>query len=151
MPKDEFIRKHKPLTKKEVVEKFHEMRKVKKEMTTDAAVLEQNLLEFNRITDPLIDPETEKVLCWIRRPTMEELEKFIPAELLEYRNTPEEIPKSTMEKYKDFQFEMMANLIENPKKSADWWKKNSNLVFQQLFQLHLQGVMEDLGITAENF
>jgi len=151
MPKDEFIRKHKPLTKKEVVEKFHEMRKVKKEMTTDAAVLEQNLLEFNRITDPLIDPETEKVLCWIRRPTMEELEKFIPAELLEYRNTPEEIPKSTMEKYKDFQFEMMANLIENPKKSADWWKKNSNLIFQQLFQLHLQGVMEDLGITAENF
>ena len=151
MPKDEFIRKHKPLTKKEVVEKFHEMRKVKKEMTTDAAILEQNLLEFNRITDPLIDPETEKVLCWIRRPTMEELEKFIPAELLEYRNTPEEIPKSTMEKYKDFQFEMMANLIENPKKSADWWKKNSNLVFQQLFQLHLQGVMEDLGITAENF
>jgi len=151
MPKDEFIRKHKPLTKKEVVEKFHEMRKVKKEMTTDAAVLEQNLLEFNRITDPLIDPETEKVLCWIRRPTMEELEKFIPAELLEYRNTPEEIPKSTMEKYKDFQFEMMANLIENPKKSANWWKKNSNLVFQQLFQLHLQGVMEDLGITAENF
>ena len=127
------------------------MRKVKKEMTTDAAVLEQNLLEFNRITDPLIDPETEKVLCWIRRPTMEELEKFIPAELLEYRNTPEEIPKSTMEKYKDFQFEMMANLIENPKKSADWWKKNSNLVFQQLFQLHLRSVMEDLGITAENF
>jgi len=120
-------------------------------MTTDAAVLEQNLLEFNRITDPLIDPETEKVLCWIRRPTMEELEKFIPAELLEYRNTPEEIPKSTMEKYKDFQFEMMANLIENPKKSANWWKKNSNLVFQQLFQLHLRSVMEDLGITAENF
>ena len=151
MPKDEFIRKHKPLTKKEVVEKFHEMRKVKKEMTTDAAILEQNLLEFNRITDPLIDPETEKVLCWIRRPTMEELEKFIPAELLEYRNTPEEIPKSTMEKYKDFQFEMMANLIENPKKSADWWKKNSNLIFQQLFQLHLRSVMEDLGITAENF
>lgn len=149
--KKELIRKHKPITKKEVKERFKEMKRIKDEMTTDATVLEQNLKKFNEITDPLVDPETGAALCWIRRPTAEELEGMIPTELLEYRNTPEKVPKEITKKYKDFQFKMMANIINIPKKDAKWWKKNANQVFQMLFQMHLRGVMEDLGISAENF
>lgn len=151
MVKKDFIKKHKPLTKEAVRRKMKEMAEVKKEMTTEAAVLEKNLLEFNRIVDPLIDPETEKVLCWIRRPTQAEWEEMVPAELLEYRNKPEEVPLEVLNKYKDFTFEMMAKLITTPKHDAEWWKAHANLVFQQLFQIHLSGILDELGIAAENF
>jgi hypothetical protein len=147
----ELIRKHGTLTPKEIRKRFKEMKKMKETMTTDAAVLEQNMMEFNKTTDPLVDPESGKPLCWIRRPTTDELEALIPAELLEYRNKPDEVPESVMKKYKDFQFQMMAQLIDIPKKPASWWKKNANLVFQQLFQMHLTGILKDLGISAENF
>ena len=148
---EKIIRRHKSLTKADVKQKFQEMKQIKQKLTQDAAVLEKNLENFNKIVDPLVDPETDKVLCWIRRPTSEELESLIPAELLEYRGRPNEVPSDVMNKHKDFQFAMMASLIGNPKRSANWWKKRANQVFQRLFQLHLQGVMEDLGIMAENF
>lgn len=147
----ELLKKHKPLTPSQVKKKFKEMKQIKSKMTQDAAVLEKNLMQFNKTVDPLVDPESDKVLCWIRRPTTDELETLIPAELLEYRGRPEEVPPEVMQKYKDFQFDMMANLIEKPKKDAAWWKKNANLIFQRLFEMHLRGVMEDLGIMAENF
>jgi hypothetical protein len=151
MSKEEFIRKHKPLTKKEIEEKFKLQEEAKKSMTTDAVVLEKNLMDFNKISDPLIDPATGKVLCWIRRPTQQEWEEMLPTELLEYKNKLEEIPTDIWTKYKDLQFEMMAKLIVNPEHTAQEWKERSNLVFQQLFQIHLAGILELLGITAENF
>jgi hypothetical protein len=147
----ELIQKHKPMTKKELVQTFRDQAEMKSKMTTDASVLEQNLINFNKIEDPLLDPETGNPLCWIRRPTAIEFDKMIPTELLEYKNKPEEVPDNIMKKYQDFQFDMMANLIENPKHDAQWWKEHSNLVFQSLFQKHLTGILEDLGINAENF
>ena len=63
----------------------------------------------------------------------------------------DKIPVEVSKKYQDFQFEMMANLITKPKHDVKFWKEHSNLVFQQLFQLHLSGILEDLGISAENF
>lgn len=147
----EIIKRYKPLTKADVKKKFREMKQIKSQISQDAAVLEKNLMEFNRTIDPLIDPESEKVLCWVRRPTTDELESLIPAELLEYRGRPDEVPAEVMQRHKDFQFKMMADLIEKPKKTVVWWKKHANLIFQRLFEMHLQGVMEDLGIMAENF
>jgi len=148
----EFIRKHKPLTKDEITKKFKEQDEAKKAMTTDALILEKNLTEFNKITDPLVDPASGNVLCWIRRPTQQEWEAMLPSEILEYKGkTFEEIPNEIWTKYKDFQFEMMAKLIVTPEHSAQEWKERSNLVFQQLFQIHLAGILELLGISAENF
>jgi len=147
----ELIRKYKPLTKAEIVQRFKAMKEMRKDMTTDAATLEKNLVAFNDTVDPLVDPETGKCLCWVRRPTTKELEDLIPSELMEYRNTPDKVPAKIMKKYENFQFKMMAKLIEKPKKSAEWWKEHANLVFQHLFQVHLNSVMQDLGITAENF
>lgn len=145
------LKKYKPLTPSQVKKKFKEMKRIKKELTQDAAILEKNLMQFNQTIDPLVDPESEKVLCWVRRPTTDELETLIPAELLEYRGRPNDVPPEVMQKHRDFQFKMMANLIEKPKKDVEWWKKHANLIFQRLFEMHLQGVMEDLGIMAENF
>ena len=149
--KEKLIRKFKPISKKEVTKRFKEMKEIKDEIATDATVLEQNLKNFNKITDPLVDPESGAALCWIRRPTADELETMIPSDLLEYRNTPDKVPKEIMKRHENFQFKMMAAIIDVPKKDAKWWKKNANQVFQMLFQMHLRGVMEDLGISAENF
>lgn len=147
----EFLKKHKPKTRAELKKQFQDMENAKKDMTTNSTILEQNLKKFNSIEDPLLNPVNDEVLCWIRRPTSAELETLVPAELLKYQNSPEDVPQHITDKYKDFQFQMMSNLITNPKKDADWWKLNANLVFQQLFQIHLQNVMEQLGISAENF
>src|SRR3990170_4498145 len=144
----ELITKHKPLTKKEVVQTFRDQAEMKSKMTTNAAELEANLVNFNKIVDPLVNPvepdPNKAVLCWIRRPTASEFDKMIPIELLEYKNKPDEVPDEIMKKYQDFQFDMMANLIENPKHEAQWWKEHANLVFQSLFQKHLTGILEDL-------
>lgn len=150
-PTKELIQRHKPMTKKQVTEHFEIMREMKKNITTDAVVLEQNLAKFNEIEDPLFDPETKQPLCWIRRPTQSEFEAMIPVDMLEYRDSLDAVPEDIKKKYQNFQFEMMANLITKPKHDVQWWKEHSNLVFQQLFQLHLSGILEDLGISAENF
>jgi hypothetical protein len=148
----QLIQKHKPLNKKELLENFQEQKKIRQSFTTDAVELEKNLMNFNKIIDPMINPdEPDNALCWIRRPTTAQLEKMLPAELMAYKNDPNAIPVDIMKKNENFQFEMMAELIELPKHNAQWWKENSNLVFQSLFQKHLTGVLEDLGINAENF
>lgn len=148
---DKVLSRHKALSKAELKKRFEDMSRIKKTLTKDAAILEKNLMDFNKILDPLIDPESTKVLCWIRRPATKELENMIPEELLKYRGKPEEVPLDLMQKHQDFQFKMMANLIENPKKDAEWWKANANFVFQRLFEIHLGTVMADLGIMTENF
>jgi hypothetical protein len=56
-----------------------------------------------------------------------------------------------MKKYSDHQFDIMALLIEKPKHDAKWWKENSNLIFQELFQIHLTEVYRKLGLMVENF
>ena len=145
------LEKHKPLSRAELKKKFGEMKQIKSELTQDAAVLEKNLMAFNKTLDPLCDLESGNVLCWVRRPTAKELEEMIPEELLKYRGKPEAVPTELMQKHKDFQFTMMAILIEKPKKNTEWWKQNANLVFQRLFEMHLETVMSDLGIMTENF
>ena len=147
-----FIHKHKSLTKKEVEARIKERARIKKGLTTDAAILERNLAKFNEIVDPLMDPETEQILCWIRRPTQSEWEEIVPTELLEYRGEEfEDIPQKVLDKFTDQQFNMMESLIVNPKHDAKWWKIHANLVFQRLFSLHLSGILEELGIETGNF
>jgi hypothetical protein len=148
---NQLIQKHKPMTKADVFNNFKEQAEMKKRITTNAVELEANLTKFNNIVDPLIDPESGDALVWIRRPTTAQLEALVPSELLEYKSNPEACPSEIMKKYENFQFEMMADLITNPKHNAKYWKENTNLIFQGLFQKHLNGVLEDLGINSENF
>jgi hypothetical protein len=147
----DFIKKHKPLTRKDMEEKFKEMAKSKEQYSQDVAELENNLKDFNAITDPLVDPATNKPLCWVRRPSQAEWETMIPKELFEYRNQPESIPPDVINKYNDMTFDLMSKVIVKPTHDAAWWKQNSNTVFIRLFQMHLQMVFNELGMNAENF
>jgi chromosome segregation ATPase len=135
----------------EIKAEIKAMEEAKKQYTQDVTKLEANLKKFNETLDPLIDPATNEPLCWVRRPSQEEWEAMIPAELFEYENI-EDVPKDTVNKIKDRQFEMMATLIMIPKHDAEWWKKNSsNLVFQELFQMHIVEVYRKLGVLVGNF
>lgn len=145
-----FVREH-AKTPEEIKAEIKAMEEAKKQYTQDVSKLEANLKAFNNTLDPLIDPATNEPLCWVRRPTQEEWEAMIPAELFEYENI-EDVPKDVISKIKNRQFEMMAELIAIPKHDAEWWKKNSsNLVFQELFQMHIVEVYRKLGVLVGNF
>lgn len=144
----EILKKHKPLSRKEIEKRLKEREAIKAKLTTDAAELERNLMEFNKRLDPLIDPITKKVLCWIRHPTQKEWDEMFPEELVKYGDN---VPVDVLEKYRDLEFELMAKIIEKPKHDAQWWKEHANLVFRRLFQSYLTELYEVLGIKAENF
>lgn len=146
-----FLKKHKPLTTEEIKKQFDDKEKAKKQYTTDSAALESEIDNFNKMSDPLVNPATGKALCWIRRPTQIEWESMLPPELLQYRNNPNGIPPEVSAKYQDMTFDLMAKIIETPKHDAKWWKEHSNLMFIQLFQMHLNQLMQELGMLTENF
>lgn len=148
--KRSFLKRHRSLSREEVVKRLREMEEIKQQYETDSASLESNIKDFNLQTDPLIDPITGKALCWVRRPTQDELERLVPTELTKYESLAE-VPEEIQEKYANVQFKMMAQLIEKPKKDSAWWKKNANMVFQELFQLHLIDIYKKLGLLIENF
>jgi len=150
-PKRSFLEKHPPKSPQELADTVKRIEEAKKKYTQDVSALEQNLKDFNAIEDPLVDPATDKPLCWVKRPTRAEFEKLVPPELMKYKNSIESVPKDIADKYEGQVYTMMAELIAKPKHDANWWKDNSNLVFLTLFQNHLLKIYEDLGIAIENF
>lgn len=145
-----FVKEH-AKTPEQIKAEIKTMEEAKKQYTRDVTILEGNLRKFNETLDPLIDPATNEPLCWVRRPSQDEWDEMIPDELRQYPN-PEDVPVELASKYKNHQFDMMAKLIDIPKHDAAWWRQNgSNLVFQELFQLHLVEVYKKLGIMVGNF
>lgn len=148
---ENLIKKYKPLTPEEVRAKIKEKEDIKKQYSIDSAELERELDAFNEIIDPLINPATDKAMCWIRRPTQAEWEKMVPASVSVYNKNPEEMTPEETQKANDSLFELMANVIAKPKHDAKYWKEHSNLIFIQLFNMHLNGVFKELGIMTTNF
>jgi hypothetical protein len=46
---------------------------------------------------------------------------------------------------------MMEKLIAKPQHDAQWWKENTDIVFQSLFSAHLLDVYRKLGLMTGNF
>jgi len=145
-----FVEKH-TKTPEEIKAEIRTMEEAKKSYTQDVTALEQNLAKFNEVADPLIDPISGNPLCWVKRPTQQEWEDMVPDEELLKVERIEDIPPEMARKYKDHQFEMMAKLIIKPNHDAQWWKEHANLVFQELFQIHLTDVYRKLGVMVGNF
>jgi hypothetical protein len=126
------------------------LEEAKKKMTQNAEELDNNLKHFHELLDPILDPNTGQPLCWVRRPSQKEWEEMSPPELTQFKDISE-MPKELIEKYKDHQFIMMGKLIAKPSHDANWWKENTDLVFQEMFQIYLFDVYRKLGIMVENF
>jgi hypothetical protein len=144
-----FAKRHQK-TPEQIAEEIKKMELAKKDMTQEASALEANFREFNEILDPIVNPNNGAPMCWVRRPTQKEWEEMVPAELIKYRDAGS-VPPEVVKKYADHQFQMMAQLIAKPEHDAEWWKAHSNILFQEMFQVHLMDVYRKLGLNIENF
>jgi hypothetical protein len=138
-------------TPEQLAEDIVKLEQAKQKMTQNSEELDANLKHFHELVDPILDPNTGQPLCWVRRPSQKEWEDMAPAELMQYKDTPDKVPKEIMEKYKNHQFDMMAKLIAKPQHDANWWRENTDLIFQEMFQIYLLDVYRKLGIMVENF
>lgn len=148
---EELIRKFKPMSKEDVAAAIKKQEDAKKQYATDNVTLESELEAFNKTEDPLINPATGKAMCWVRRPSQAEWESLIDKDMAAYTDHPENMPPELAQKHNDALFQLMAKIISKPNHDAKWWKEHSNLIFIQLFNMHLTQVMKDLGIMAGNF
>lgn len=149
MSKEEFFKKHPPISEEDVKFKLMEANKRKDQYTKDIEELKNNILGLQKIIEPLIDPETDKILAWMRLPTNEELEEYY----FTYNDKVDlkKISKNDRKKLTNRQYELMANIIEIPKEKWDWWKKNTTPRTTRLFAIKLTSMFESLGVTMANF
>jgi hypothetical protein len=138
-------------TPEQLAQDIVKMEEAKSKMTQNSEELDRNLKHFHEILDPILDPNTGQPLCWVRRPSQKEWEEMAPAELMQYKDNPENVPKELQEKYKNHQFDMMSKLIAKPQHVSNWWRENTDLVFQEMFQIYLLDVYRKLGIMVGNF
>ena len=147
---EKFLKKHPPLSDKEVKEKFRESALAKQKYTRDMKEIEKNLLGFLDITEPLIDPSTEKVLAWVKLPTMMKLEEFYTGFSVASPQDFKSMSTAEKLKYQNRQYELMAKILF-PKHDAEWWKDHTNLRFVYLFSLKMEQMFEGMGGFVENF
>jgi len=148
LSKEEFLKKHPPITDEEVKKKLAEASQRKAEYTKNIEELEKNILGLQEIIEPLIDPNTDKILAWMRLPTNEELEEYY----FTYKDADlAKLSGKDRIKQVNRQYELMADVIEKPKKKWDWWKKNTTPHFTRLFAIKLTSMFETLGVAMENF
>jgi len=146
----DILKKHKPKSWADIQAEIRKMEEAKKKYTRDAMKLEKAIMNFVNRLEPLTDPATGEVMCWVRNPTRAEWDEMTPSEYFQYEK-PEDIPPEVRKKLDNHIYEMMAKLIAIPKHDAEWWRKNTNIPFVILFQAHLMKQYEKLGIDIENF
>jgi hypothetical protein len=139
-------------TPEQLAEEIKKMELTKQKMTQNAEELDKNLKHFHETLDPILDPNSGEPLCWVRRPSNKEWEELSPPELSQYKDTdPNTLPQDVQDKLKNHQFEMMAKLIAKPQHEANWWRENTDLVFQEMFTIYLFDIYRKLGIMVGNF
>lgn len=146
--KERFLEKHPPLTEKQIKDSFRKSAQAKDQYESDMAKVEKNLLGYLEIIEPLVDPETDMVLAWMKLPTNELLINFYSSSEKPTKVT--EMSKEQKVERVNKDYELMAELCL-PKHNADWWKKHTNPKITSLFSLKLEQLFEDMGGLVENF
>ena len=154
LTKEQIIAKHKKTPEQLELEK-REQEKLKQEYALKNVEYEKNLIEYFSRTKPILD-ENGKPIALMRYPSYAELVSMIPPELRQYRNDPSKVPPDMLtemeEKYADQQFEIIANLVVEPKKPADWWKRQSGILrFVKLFNDTFEEIVKETGMQATDF
>jgi len=153
--KDKILEKHPPMTKEQEQAKIKQLEEEKLERTQKNINYEKNLLEYFERTKPILDGNG-KTIALMRYPSYTELIDMIPAELRKYRANPKAMPLELMakkeEKYADVQFNIIADMIVDPKHPADWWKRQKHIMgFVKLFTKAFQEIVEETGTEAMDF
>jgi len=144
--KTDLISKYATKTEAEMLQEQDE---IQSEYAIRCEELDQKIRDFSSQIDPLkVNGET---LAEVRRPTRTQFAKMVPPELAKYRDHPEEIPIEVAAKYENDMYDLMAELIVNPKHDADWWKGNTGDDWMAAFQAHLMKLRENMDETIKSF
>lgn len=150
----EFLKRHPPMNEAQIKEELHKAEVAKENYTHNVNELEKNLRDFADLTDPITFKNKQGInipLCWVKRPTRTQLEATIPAEIKPYVNNPLTMPDNLKALYDNLIYQMMADLIVEPKHTAEWWKGNSPVILIPLFNAHIKAVFELVGVDVANF
>ena len=151
-----FLEKHKPLTREDIEKKQIEARQSKTKYTKDIQEVESNLMNFLNRADPMVNPETEEILCWIKQIPISELTSNTPAELktlILTAKTPEEA-EEIVKKYReehpqedmtDSMYILMEKMITIPRKTAQEWKEVVNPEFSALFEITVAAIYKRMA------
>lgn len=132
----------------EVKKSMAQIEKAKAKYSKEMSEVEENLVEYFKKIDPVLDPATGKCVAWSKRPSMKQLEQMGPFEMDESL-TIEKQNKLQMEWAKN-QIKIIAELIPIPKHDWEWWWEKAGLDFVLLYQAHIGGLMAKLATNIEN-
>ena len=149
MSKDEFLKKHKPLTDDEVKAKLREAKLRKEQYSKVMDEVEKNLLGYSDVEEPIVDPETDKVVAWMKLPSNMLLEEFFA--LTGGKTNTKDMSPEEVASIRNKEYELMSELITVPKKDMAWWRQHLNPRFAKLVRLKLLEFFEEIGGVAENF
>lgn len=139
---EKFLEKHPPIPDEEIPRKMADREAAKDKRTRDIQKIEENLTTFFEKDFPLINPETNKVLCWVKDVQYFKLLEMIPEEMLEDMGSDEDINIVEviikLREYKDHTFKIMEEVITIPDHNWEWWRDNSNQTFLDLFNDYLE-------------
>lgn len=137
--------------KQTVEEMEKEQESLEQEVVSASKAMEQEISSFSIKIDELISPVTKKVMCKVKRPTTTQWKQLVPPELVKYKEDPKKVPLEVAEKYEELVYDIMAELIVQPKHNAKWWKDNTTYDFVALFQAHLMKTFDKMSEDIEDF
>jgi len=123
--------------------------RTKAKYSMDQAEVEKALTDFLNIRDPIV--VNGKAIAWVKRPSMKQLKAMIPKELRPYVDNPKDVPEELNEKYENFFYEKMAEIIVVPKRSASEWEEWANPWFVRLFWQHIANIAQLMEGPIEGF
>jgi len=146
--KKAFLEKHPPLTPEEVRQKEIDRDASIQKYRKDIERAEENLMNYLKKEDPLVDPATDKAIAWLRRLPIEQFYDLMPPEVFKaYRMALEgniEDAKAVMEQYADYMYKLMAKMVSRPSWTEEEWKERANMEFIALFNARLSELMSRL-------
>jgi len=147
--KEKFLEKHPPKTDEQIKQIQREAKYAKDKYSKDMEEVEKNLLGYFDIEEPIIDPETNKAIAWMKIPSNMLLEDYFG--LTGGKTSLQELSKEEVERLRDKEYELMEQLITRPSKDKDWWRQHLNPKFSKLVRIKLWEFFEEIGGVATNF
>jgi len=147
---EKLIEKHAPLKPKEVAEVKKQAQQAKNIYEIEQSKVEENLSNFLKKADPVLDEDGNPIL-YIRRLSMRELKSLLPQELMDFKGKAEEIDPQLSEKFEKEFYVKLAEVIVAPKKTAEEWEEAINPWLLKAIWNHFALMTEVLSGQIEGF
>jgi len=156
LKRDKFKEKHPPIPDEEIPDKIKDRDDAREKWTRDIQTIEDNLTVYFDKDFPLIDPESGKILCWVKDIQYFKLLAMIPDEVLEEMDRAEEDVNIAyvirqLKEHSNNTFKIMAEVISIPKHDWEWWEERSNQTFLDLFNDFLEKRIQKINSDTSFF